>query len=76
MRVLETTASGLTAFSEYSISGPRTQLPMPPTIGIELHTASSSASSYMLSEDGEVWLFSANSWRRIATGVSSISQLR
>ena len=76
MRVLETTASGLTAFSEYSISGPRTQLPMPPTIGIELHTATSSASSYMLSEAGEVWLFSANSWRRIAAGVTSISQLR
>ena len=76
MRVLERTASGLTAFSEYSISGPRTQLPMPPTIGIELHTAASSASSYMLSEAGEVWLFSANSWRRIATGVTSISQLR
>jgi len=76
IRVLETTASGLTAFSEYSISGPRTQLPMPPNIGIELHTAASSASSYMLSEAGEVWLFSANSWRRIATGVTSISQLR
>ena len=76
IRVLETTASGLTAFSEYSISGPRTQLPMPPNIGIELHTAASSASSYMLSEAGEVWLFSANSWRRIATGVTSISPLR
>ena len=76
IRLLETTASGLTAFSEYSISGPRTQLPMPPTIGIELHAAASTASSYMLSEVGEVWLFSANSWRRIATGVSSISPLR
>jgi len=76
MRVLERTASGLTAFSEYSISGPRTQLPMPPTMGIELHAAASSASSYLLSEVGEVWLFSANSWRRIATGVSSISPLR
>jgi len=76
MRVLERTASGLTALSEYSISGPRTQLPMPPTAGIELHAAASSASNYMLSEFGEVWLFSANSWRRIATGVSSISPLR
>ena len=76
MRVLERTASGLTAFSEYSISGPRTQLPMPPTMGIELHAAASSGSSYLLSEVGEVWLFSANSWRRIATGVSSIIPLR
>jgi hypothetical protein len=76
IRLLETTASGLTAFSEYSISGPRTQLPMPPTIGIELHAAASTASSYMLSEVGEVWLFSANSWRRIETGVTSISPLR
>jgi hypothetical protein len=76
IRVLETTASGLTAFSEYSISGPRTQLPMPPTVGIELHAAASATSSYMLSEVGEVWLFSANSWRRIETGVTSISPLR
>ncbi|MEZ7826730.1 MAG: LpqB family beta-propeller domain-containing protein, partial [Aquiluna sp.] len=76
IRVLETTASGLTAFSEYSVSGPRTQLPMPPTIGIELHAAASATSSYMLSEVGEVWLFSANSWRRIETGVTSISPLR
>jgi hypothetical protein len=76
IRVLETTASGLTAFSEYSVSGPRTQLPMPPTIGIELHAAAATTSSYMLSEVGEVWLFSANSWRRIETGVTSISPLR
>ena len=76
VRVLETTASGLTAFSQYPLSGPRTQLPMPPTIGIELHAAASAASSYLLSDDGEVWLFSANNWRRIATGVTSISPLR
>ena len=76
MRVLETTASGLTAFSQYPVSGPRMQLPMPPTIGIELQAAAALASSYLLSKDGEVWLFSANNWRRITTGVTSISPLR
>jgi hypothetical protein len=76
MRVLETTASGLTAFSQYPVSGPRMQLPMPPTIGIELQAAAALASSYLLSKDGQVWLFSANNWRRITTGVTSISPLR
>jgi len=76
LHVLETTASGLTALSEYPVSGPRVQLPMPPTIGVELRAAASAASSYLLSGTGEVWLYSANSWRQIAAGVIGISPLR
>ena len=76
LRVLETTASGLTAFSEYPVAGPRTQLTMPPAIGLEIHSAVSTASTYLLSDAGEVWLFTANNWRRILTGVVSMSALR
>ena len=76
LRVLETTTSGLTAFSEYPVTGPRSQLTIPPAIGVAIHSAVSAASTYLLSDAGEVWLFTANNWRRIATDVISIGTLR
>lgn len=73
LRVLERTASGLTALSEYPITGPRQQLNMPPATGKKLEAGSVFISSYLLSDSGEVWVLSNNTWRRIQTGVKDIS---
>ena len=76
LRVLETTTSGLTAFSEYPISGPRTQLAMPPVVGREIQGAVSATSTYLLTRFDEVWLFSSGSWRRVATDVLAMTAVR
>lgn len=73
LRVLEKTASGLTALSEYPITGPREQLNMPPAIGQKLESGSTLITSYLLTETGEVWAFSSNAWRRVSTQVLDIS---
>lgn len=73
LRILERTASGLTALSEYPITGPRQQLNMPPATGKKLEAGSVFISSYLLSESGEVWVLSSNTWRRIQGAVIDIS---
>jgi hypothetical protein len=73
LRVLEGTASGLTALSEYPLTGPRGQLNMPPVIGAKLQNGTTLISSYLLSDSSEVWVLSGNSWRRIQVGVLDIS---
>lgn len=73
LRVLEKTASGLTALSEYPLTGPREQLNMPPTIGQKLESGSTLITSYLLTETGEVWAYSTNAWRRISVQVLDIS---
>lgn len=73
LRILERTASGLTALSEYPMTGPRQQLNMPPATGKKLEAGSAFISSYLLSETGEVWVLSTNTWRRIQAGVVDIS---
>ncbi|MEL0237298.1 MAG: LpqB family beta-propeller domain-containing protein, partial [Aquiluna sp.] len=73
LRVLEGTASGLTALSDYPLTGPRGQLNMPPVIGAKLQNGTTLISSYLLSDSSEVWVLSGNSWRRIQVGVLDIS---
>lgn len=73
LRVLEKTASGLTALSEYPLTGPREQLNMPPAIGQKLESGSTLITSYLLTETGEVWAFSSNAWRRVSAQVLDIS---
>lgn len=73
LRILERTASGLTALSEYPITGPRQQLNMPPATGKKLEAGSVLISSFLLSESGEVWVLSNNAWRRVQLGVVDIS---
>ena len=76
LRVLESTASGLTAFSEYPVTGPRIQLAMPPVVGTRIQGAVSASSTYMLTRFDELWLFTGGSWRRLATGVAAITAIR
>ena len=73
LRILERTASGLTALSEYPLTGPREKLNMPPAIGLKLESGSTLISSYLLTETDEVWAFSSNAWRRVSTSVLDIS---
>ena len=73
LRILERTASGLSALSEYPLTGPREQLNMPPAIGERLESGSTLISSYLLTENAEVWAFSSNAWRRVSTEVLDIS---
>ena len=73
LRVLERTSSGLTALSEYSITGPRKQLNLPPVVGVKLGAGSVLISSYLLTEAGEVWVLTTSTWRRIQTGAIDIS---
>ena len=73
LRVLEKTASGLGAISEYPVSGPRLQRLAPPVPGLVLETGFALIDSYMLSEARDVWQLTNNSWRRIQTQVRDIS---
>jgi hypothetical protein len=76
VRVAERTLSGLTSLSEYPLSGPRVQLPMPPAIALKLVPGPTSQVSYLLSDQGDVWVLSGGSWRRISSGVIDISAVR
>ena len=73
LRILERTASGLTALSEYPLTGPRGQLNMPPAIGKKLESGATLITSYLLTENAEVWAFSTNAWRRVSTQVLDLS---
>lgn len=76
LRVLEQTASGLSALSEYPLTGPRRPLTMPPVVGIQLLSGASSISTYLLSQDGELWTLAGNTWRQGTLGVIALSALR
>jgi hypothetical protein len=76
LRILERTASGLTALSDYPLNGPRTQLSMPPVLGVKIVPGPSSSSTYLLSDTGEVWVLSGSTWRQSETAVIDISTLR
>lgn len=76
LRVLEETASGLSALSEYPLTGPRRALTMPPVVGMQLLSGPSSISTYLLSENGELWTLNGNTWRQGAAGVIALSAQR
>ncbi len=76
LRTLEATTSGLTAFSEYPVAGPRNQLAMPPVVGRDIQGAVSAASTYLLDNFDEVWIYSSGSWRRVTTGVLAMTSMR
>lgn len=76
LRVLEQTASGLSALSEYPLTGPRRPLTMPPVVGVQLLSGPSSISTYLLSETGELWTLSGNTWRQGARGVLALAAMR
>lgn len=65
LRVLEQTNSGLTSISDYPITGPRSQLSIPPVTGVEIFTGSAGLSTYLVSDDGEVWVLTGSAWRRV-----------
>jgi hypothetical protein len=76
LRVLEQTASGLSALSEYPLTGPRRALTMPPVVGVQLLSGASSITTYLLSEGGELWTLTGNTWRQGITGVLALSAQR
>lgn len=76
IRVLEETTSGLSALSEYPLSGPRRSLTMPPVVGAQLLSGSSSISTYLLSDEGQLWVLTGNTWRSNSAGAISLASLR
>jgi hypothetical protein len=76
LRVLEETTSGLSALSEYPISGPRRSLTMPPVIGTQLLSGSASISTYLLSDQGQLWALTGNTWRSNSSGAIALASLR
>jgi hypothetical protein len=67
LRVLEETNSGLTSISDYPITGPRSQLSIPPVTGVEIFTGTAGLSTYLLAENGEVWVLTGSAWRRVVS---------
>lgn len=65
LRVLEQTNSGLTSISDYPITGPRSQLSIPPVTGVEIFTGTAGLSTYLVSDAGEVWVLTGSAWRRV-----------
>jgi len=73
LRALEKTAAGLAGVTEYPLSGPKVPRLAPPVPGLVLETGFALIDSYMLSEAGDVWQLSNNSWRRLITDARDIS---
>ena len=65
LRVLEQTASGLTSISDYPITGPRSQLSLPPISGQEIFTGTAGLSTYLTAGNGEIWVLTGSAWRRV-----------
>ena len=65
LRVLEETSSGLTSISDYPITGPRSQLSIPPITGTEIYTGTAGLSTYLVADNGEVWVLTGSAWRRV-----------
>lgn len=76
VRILEETTSGLSALSEYPLGGPRRPLTMPPVVGAQLLSGSSSVSTYLLSDQGQLWVLTGNTWRSNSGGAIAIAALR
>jgi hypothetical protein len=66
LRVLEQTNSGLTSISDYPITGPRSLLSNPPVTGAEIFTGTAGLSTYLVAENGEIWVLTGSAWRRVA----------
>ncbi|MEY3561434.1 MAG: hypothetical protein RL068_586 [Actinomycetota bacterium] len=73
LRALERTTSGLTAVSDYPLSGPRIQQPMPPVVGVEIATGPSALSSYLLTDTGQIWVLTGTAWRLVSQGATALS---
>lgn len=73
LRVLEQTNSGLTSISDYPITGPRSQLSIPPVTGAEIFTGTAGLSTYLLAENGEVWVLTGSAWRRVVSDALLVS---
>jgi len=67
LRVLEETSSGLTSISDYPITGPRSQLSIPPVSGKEIFTGTAGLSTYLVAGNGEVWVLTGSAWRRVVS---------
>lgn len=67
LRVLEQTSSGLTSISDYPITGPRSQLSIPPVTGKEIFTGTAGLSTYLVADNGEVWVLTGSAWRRVVS---------
>ena len=65
LRVLEETTSGLTSISDYPITGPRKQLSIPPVTGVAIYTGTAGLSTYLVSQNGEIWVLTGSAWRRV-----------
>jgi hypothetical protein len=42
-------------------------LSIPPVTGVEIFTGSAGLSTYLVSENGEVWVLTGSAWRRVVT---------
>ena len=73
LRVLEQTNSGLTSISDYPITGPRSQLSIPPVTGAEIFTGTSGLSTYLAAENGEIWVLTGSAWRRVANNALMVA---
>ncbi|MCF8529637.1 MAG: GerMN domain-containing protein [Aquiluna sp.] len=76
IRLLETTASNLTAVSDYPLSGPRLPVTFPPAVGIKLVPGPAALSTYLLADDDSIWVLSGSSWRKTGLVGSDVSGLR
>jgi hypothetical protein len=76
IRLLETTASNLTAVSDYPLSGPRLPVTFPPAVGIKLVPGPAALSTYLLADDDSIWVLSGSSWRKTGLSGSDVSGLR
>jgi hypothetical protein len=76
LRVLSKTASATGNIYDYPISGPRKQRTAPLVTGSVVEAGFAVIDSYLLSEAGEVWILSGNTWQRIQTEVIDIASGR
>lgn len=73
LRVLSKTASATGNLYDYPISGPRKQRTAPLVTGSVIEAGFAAIDCYLLSETGEVWMLSGNTWQRMQTEVADIS---
>ncbi len=76
LRILSKTSSGTGSIYDYPISGPRKQRTAPLITGSVIEAGFAAIDSYLLSETGEVWMLSGNTWQRLQTEVADISTAR
>jgi hypothetical protein len=75
IRVLERQA-GERVLSEYPLFGPRVEQPTPPIAGRKIVVGQSTGSNFLLATNGEVWLLSGGTWRKIASDAIDIAPMR